>query len=250
LKLLTIHAEKFWFKAREKALRDAEDLSNVPGEAKMENALVAFISVEEGDAKGGKEFLEQVAKNIVEIAENVKAEAIVLYPYAHLSSDLAPPFEAMDVLRMLENVVKSSFKGQVLRAPFGWYKAFEIKCLGHPLSELSRELKPSTTKRLTIEKEYFILTPSGELYRPEEYKFRDDEEGLKILVDKEYFKKELPGGKPRIVEICKKFGFEWEPMSDAGHMRYGPHATTILGRNTAGSTWPRSSPSVSFWPKG
>ncbi len=228
MRLLTIHAEKFWFKAREKALKDAEELVDVPGEARAENALVVFISVEEGDAKGGKEFLGQVARNVVEIAENVKADTIVLYPYAHLSSRLAPPFEAMEVMKSLEEVVKSVFKGKVLRAPFGWYKAFEIKCLGHPLSELSRELKPSAVKRVAIEKEYFILTPDGRLYRPEEYEFKEGEEGLKILVDKEYFKKELPGGKPRIVEICRKFGFEWEPMSDAGHMRYGPHATTIL----------------------
>lgn len=228
MRLLTIHAEKFWFKAREKALKDAEELDGVPGEARAENALVVFISIEEGDAKGGKDFLEQVARNIVEIAEKVKASTIVLYPYAHLSNRLAPPFEAKEVMKSLEEVVKSAFKGKVLRAPFGWYKAFEIKCLGHPLSELSRELKPSAVKRVTIEKEYFILTPDGGLYRPEEYEFKEGEDGLKILVDKEYFKKELPGGKPRIVEICRKFGFEWEPMSDAGHMRYGPHATTIL----------------------
>jgi hypothetical protein len=30
----------------------------------------------------------------------------------------------------------------VYKAPFGYYKVFELKCLGHPLSELSRSFKP------------------------------------------------------------------------------------------------------------
>src|SRR5690606_36270291 len=30
---------------------------------------------------------------------------------------------------------------EVHRVPFGWYKAFKISCKGHPLSELSREIR-------------------------------------------------------------------------------------------------------------
>lgn len=126
---------------------------------------------------------------------------------------------------MLEEALRSR-KVKVVRAPFGWYKSFNIKCYGHPLSELSREFTPVTMKRRTISKEYYVLTPSGEVYRADE--FETDDEELKILIDKEVFKKELPGGEAKIVELCKKFGFEWEPMSDIGHMRYGPHATIIL----------------------
>ena len=29
-----------------------------------------------------------------------------------------------------------------MRSPFGWYKAFKLSCKGHPLSELSREIRP------------------------------------------------------------------------------------------------------------
>ncbi|MBI2578761.1 MAG: threonine--tRNA ligase [Candidatus Aenigmarchaeota archaeon] len=36
--------------------------------------------------------------------------------------------------------LESSYK--VYRAPFGWYKSFTLKCKGHPLSELSREIRP------------------------------------------------------------------------------------------------------------
>jgi threonyl-tRNA synthetase len=35
---------------------------------------------------------------------------------------------------------------EVSRAPFGWYKAFKISCKGHPLSELSREIRIAPKK--------------------------------------------------------------------------------------------------------
>ena len=63
---------------------------------------------------------------------------IVLYPYAHLSSNLASPEIAVKVLDESEKKLKKDFK--VLKAPFGYYKEFELKVKGHPLSELSREI--------------------------------------------------------------------------------------------------------------
>ncbi|MEM4816260.1 MAG: threonine--tRNA ligase, partial [Desulfurococcaceae archaeon] len=51
---------------------------------------------------------------------------------------------------------------------------------------------------------------------------------LKILVDKEVYGKEMTGGYNRVNDYCRKFGFEWESMSDHGHMRYGPHAVIIM----------------------
>jgi threonyl-tRNA synthetase len=42
------------------------------------------------------------------------------------------------------------------------------------------------------------------------------------------FKRRREGGEPQFLEYCKKFGFEWEPMSDLGHMRYGPEATIMV----------------------
>jgi threonyl-tRNA synthetase len=35
---------------------------------------------------------------------------------------------------------------KVHRVPFGWYKSFKISCKGHPLSELSREIRMSAKK--------------------------------------------------------------------------------------------------------
>jgi len=225
VKLLLIHAEDFWFKTREKALDEAE-VEGIIREYKASNALVVFTAVEHNDSRGGKEFIDMVANELIDVLRKINASEIVIYPYAHLSRRLATPYEALDVLRSLENTLK--VRGvKVIRAPFGWYKAFSIRCYGHPLSELSREYVPAPeARRRIVERRYYVLTPQGDIYDAKDY--RTDDEELRILIEKEVFKRELPGGKPKIVEICRKFGFEWESMSDAGHMRYGPHATVIL----------------------
>src|SRR5208337_505468 len=37
-----------------------------------------------------------------------------------------------------------------------------------------------------------------------------------------------PGGTPKYLEYCKKFGIEWENFSDHGHMRYSPEGVMIF----------------------
>ena len=58
--------------------------------------------------------------------------------------------------------------------------------------------------------------------------FKPGEEEFRILVEKEALKKGLPGGEPRYLEYCKKFGIEWENLSDVGHMRYSPEGVMIF----------------------
>jgi threonyl-tRNA synthetase len=96
------------------------------------------------------------------------------------------------------------------------------------LSELSRSItRRGVVQRRVIGKKYFIMTPSGELYSPSEFDYSNYPE-LKILVDKEVYGREMEGGENRVNDYCRKFGFEWESMSDHGHMRYNPPATLMM----------------------
>jgi len=229
MRLLLIHAEDFSYTVKEKAINEPEPLDKKEYSAK--NALVVFTTVESVD-NDASEFLESVSNDIIDVARKVKASVIVIYPYAHLSPDLAPPTKAIDILSKLFNSVKEKAGTEVEKAPFGWYKAFSIKCLGHPLSELSRTITPSSIKKQeqkVISDFYVVLTPNGEEFPADKYQFKPSEEDLRILVEKEVFKHELGGGKaPRYLDYCRKFGFEWEPLSDVGHMRYGPMATLMM----------------------
>jgi len=231
MKLLLIHAARFEFKVREKAVSSAEDLNNVLKEAKTENALVSFITVEKQDANNINGVVSKACEAILDVYRRVKAETIVIYPYAHLSSSLASPEAAIKILKAVEQTLKEN-NAEVIRAPFGWYKEFTIKCYGHPLAELSRSISAEPVKEepkpQEKAEEYAILTPDGELVKPEEYRDKEGEEDFRQLVEKEALKQPLKGGAPRYFSYCKKFGIEWEPASDVGHMRFSPEATLIM----------------------
>jgi threonyl-tRNA synthetase len=222
LRILLIHAEEFSYKAREPALEIREE--DVPMENKFSNIIVAFITVEKDDYKDPS-IIERAASEIKRHHDTVGSSAVLLYPYAHLSSELASPKDAISILRRLgEELEKSGVK--VFRAPFGWYKEFNLKNYGHPLAELSRTIKPEERRRQIIQKSFLILDLDGQLYDPYQYDYKDPY--LKALVEKEVFKRELEKTRPRGAEYMEKFGFEWEKYSDHGHMRYEPHAATIL----------------------
>ncbi len=228
MKILLIHAKTFSYKAKEKAIEEGEDIVQENMEGVFENALVVFTTVEEDDGRNPNPVISKAVEEILEVVKNVGASIIVIYPYAHLSSSLAPPKTAISILDSLK-IVLSERGVKVVRAPFGWYKEFILHCYGHPLSELSRQISATEEgSRRVIEKKYYILTPDGRLIKPEEYRFSEEELELKILVDKEVFRKESEGGQGRVQYYLRKFGFEWEEYSDRGHLRYEPHATLIL----------------------
>ena len=233
MRLLFIHAEDFSYQVRDKAVENPEPLTPDLERGSAKNVLVVFMSVEEGDSEDPS-YISYVTDQILDVLNRVKASQIVLYPYAHLSPNLASPSKALGVLLAVYNNLREKSPVPVSRAPFGYYKAFDIKCYGHPLSELSKSLSPTMVtiqaKQQVVSRDYYVvLTPNGEEYDATKYQFKPGEEDLMALVEKEVLKKELEGGgEPRYIDYCRKFGFEWEPMSDAGHMRYGPAATLMM----------------------
>lgn len=226
MKLLIIHARKFSYNVTKPAIKNPENPTGSEGKL-FENVLVVFTTVERDD---NEIVVENTVREILSTANEVKPSSILIYPYAHLSSELASPDTARKLLDLLVEKLESTTNLPVAKAPFGWYKEFTLECYGHPLSELSKTIRKTKTGeaiRKEIKKQFYILTPDGEMFDPSEFDYTNYPD-LKILVDKEVFGKELPGGKNRVNDYCRKFGFEWEPMSDHGHMRYGPHAVVIM----------------------
>ena len=137
MKLLLIHSDSIQWSPEKKALKQAEEVEKKA--VSVKNALVVFSAVEKPDEKGPDIIVKKALDDILDIFKKVKAKNVVVYPYAHLSSDLASPSMALIILQKLEKSLQEK-KIPVKRAPFGWYKSFEIKAKGHPLSELSREI--------------------------------------------------------------------------------------------------------------
>lgn len=140
MKLLTLHVDYINFKPLKKALKSLPDLPEKEMKpSNVKEALVVMTAVEKADSVDSA--VKELVSNVKDIAKQVNAKEIVLYPYAHLSSNLSNPETAQEVLVNAEKELKKA-KFKVKRAPFGYYKEFELKVKGHPLSELSRSSSP------------------------------------------------------------------------------------------------------------
>jgi threonyl-tRNA synthetase len=74
---------------------------------------------------------------------------------------------------------------------------------------------------------FLVLTADGKEHDPA--RFPKASEAFLAVVKKEALHETFPArDKPAYQRLCKKFGFEWEPMSDVGHMRYGPKAALMF----------------------
>jgi len=137
MKLLLIHADFVEWEPKKKAIASAEEVDKK--KVRAEEVLVAFSAVEKADEADPAKIAEKATAEIRKVLDEVKATNVVLYPYAHLSSSLSSPAVALEILKAVEGDLKLK-KVKVQRAPFGWYKAFDVKCKGHPLSELSKTI--------------------------------------------------------------------------------------------------------------
>tara|TARA_Y100000310_G_scaffold137447_1_gene136371 strand:+ start:61862 stop:64060 length:2199 start_codon:yes stop_codon:yes gene_type:complete len=159
MKILAIHADFIEFMAKKKAFKGAEEGVEKGHKDKVEECLVIFTAIEKRDESDLNGVLKRYLQEIANIAQQVNAQSIVLYPYAHLSSSLSNPKIAEQLMKDAEQELKKKFN--VSRAPFGWYKSFNISCKGHPLSELSREFgleeetpKKAEKKEVNLKREY------------------------------------------------------------------------------------------------
>jgi threonyl-tRNA synthetase len=76
---------------------------------------------------------------------------------------------------------------------------------------------------------YLICDPEGNLWLPERYEYGPNQDNLKILVDKEAMKIDREDKtQPEYLKLCRKFGIEWESMSDVGHHRFNPQAALMF----------------------
>jgi threonyl-tRNA synthetase len=238
MRLLQLHSDFIEYEPIEKEIRDAEEIvskSNI----RLEDLVVAFIAVENRDDESvAKIAVDEIKKYL----DMVKSSRILIYPYAHLSSDLAPPTLAIDIIKSVESFAKGSIN-QVYRAPFGWTKSFNIKVKGHPLAESSKEISKQEEEEehnhadlLHREKEssalkdeeklqsfWYIAQPGGQMTPVSKYNFKKQDQNLQMLVNYETAKNRAVNEHPAHVRLMKKLAIaDYEPASDAGNIRFYP----------------------------
>ncbi len=225
MRLLLIHSDFIEYEAKKKTGM-AEEGADLTGSQK--DGLTVFSAVEAGDEEDIDDVVAQAADEVKKTAEQLAVQRVMIYPYAHLSSDLAKPEIAVDALRKLESALKSEGY-EVKRAPFGWYKSFRISCKGHPLSELSKTIVPGEERKIAPKKEvtheFFVLTPDGERHDVAGYR---DRTPFGCLVRKELGEPGEAGGEPVHVSLMRaKELVDYEPVSDVGHLRWMPRGKLV-----------------------
>ncbi len=232
MKLLLIHSDFIEYEVKTKAIKTPEDITKKHD--RFEESLTVFTAVEKIDEKAPSQAVKQAVEEISIIADQLKVKNIMLYPYAHLSSNLAKPKKAQEILIEIEYELNQK-NYNVKRSPFGWYKAFKISCKGHPLSELSREIIPGKTeeesdslkKERKLSSYWKILTQDGTLYDIDKFDFKNHD-NLKKFSFYEKEKSRGVKGEPAHVTLMKKLEIaDYEPASDGGNMRYYPKGRFI-----------------------
>jgi len=239
MKLLLIHADHFEYHVNQKAVETPEELTQTNKKGSMEDALVVFSTVEKTDEKNPDQVVVNASNSIEEVAKLIKSRKIVIYPYAHLSSDLGSRDLAIPILKNLEENLKG--KGYMaLRTPFGWYKSFEIKCKGHPLAEFSRSIGPEISAKREVKvapteeevREYLIVEVNGKEYpldlkKVESNTILERYQLLKQFILSEEIGK-IPHKLPPHIKLMRKLELvDYEPASDVGHFRFYPKGTLV-----------------------
>ncbi|MFL6523167.1 MAG: threonine--tRNA ligase [Nitrososphaera sp.] len=235
MRLLQLHTDFIEYEPIEKEIKDAEDIVR-PSKIRLEDLVVVFVAVENLDDESIARMAVDEIKKYLEI---VKSTRLLIYPYAHLSSDLAPPTLAIDIIKSLESFAKGSIN-QVYRAPFGWTKSFNIKVKGHPMAENSKEIskheehKPADslhgeTESYALKDEeklkslWYVMQPAGQMTPLDTYNFKKQDGNLQRLSTYEIAKNRAINEQPAHVRLMKKLAIaDYEPASDSGNIRYYP----------------------------
>ena len=107
MKILTIHADFIEFEAKKKAFSAAEEGVEKGKRVRVEECLVVFSAVEKKDEENVSAVMQKYLQEVKNIAQQVNAKTLVLYPYAHLSSTLSDPKVAEDFLKQAEQKLRA-----------------------------------------------------------------------------------------------------------------------------------------------
>ena len=241
MKLLLIHSDDMEYSIKKKT-SIAENIDDTKKHMFFDHVLVVFISIEKDDMLSIENTVKKATDEILKTIDLIKEKNILLYPYAHLSSNLASKDDCLLILNKLEtNIINENNNINVKRSPFGWYKSFSINCKGHPLSELSKHIISNSKEEInedsnisdavkiesSIKSNWFILDEDNILKNVNDYNYKNHEK-LKQFVDYEVSKNRVCDEVPPHVEYMRTLEIaDYENGSDSGNMRFYPKGRFI-----------------------
>ena len=233
MRILQLHCDSIEYTPTKKEIKMAEDIEN-PETQRLEEIVVAFVAVEDGDDSSVAQNAMSQIKNSM---DKIGCKKLLLYPYAHLSSNLAKPSVAMTLLNEMENGAPDL---KVSHSPFGWTKSYKVQVKGHPLAEsskvITKDSSDSTDAEITsdalkseskIRSYWKILSPDGTMANIGDFDFSNHKK-LEILAKYESAKQRHVDEPSPHVALMKKMAIaDYEPVSDSGNMRFFPNGRLI-----------------------
>ncbi len=226
MRILLIHSDYLNYNVKNKT-PVAEEIEDAKKQGAFDESLVVFTAVEKDDENNPQGIVKNLVKEVIKTNDQVKAENIVLYPYAHLSSSLSSPKVAVQVLKDAEEALDAEGLN-VKRVPFGWYKAFEISCKGHPLSELSRTITAEGEDEEEVEKKpsSWSILDGDKIIDIDDFKFENDQ--LEKLVSYELGTGASDAGEPPHVKLMREKELcDYESASDVGNLKWFPKGCLV-----------------------
>lgn len=232
MRILQFHAEKFEYEPIKKEIDAAEEIEDKSIKS-YENLLVLFTTVEKDD---NESLIEKVVEDVKKSVEELNVNRILVYPYAHLSKELATPSRAKSLIKSLVEGLRK-INVTVEEAPFGWNKKFSLTIKGHPLAEQLKTFKANmeeegpVTAAVVAEKKiksyWFIMDLNGELIPVDQFDYSKNEK-LKYFVQYEISKSRAVTQIPPHVQLMQRLAIaSYEEASDVGNMKWYPKGKLI-----------------------
>jgi len=253
MRVLQLHAELFEYEPVTREIDEEYADQDVSlDKVRLQDLVVTFVAIEEGDDISVVKF---AAQDIKRYMQGIKNNKLLIYPYSHLSSNLASPQQALAIMNMMkEETMKEDI--EVKRAPFGWTKSFSVKVKAHPLAENFRTYDKSSITKYSdkesgslsktalnnsgtgissalsaedsLRSQWFVLKPDGNMIPLKEYKYLNNQSNLKSLISYEIEKRRAVDEIPPHVKLMRKLAIaDYEPASDSGNMRFYPKGRLI-----------------------
>ena len=234
MRILQLHCDHIEYTPTKKEIQSAEDIEN-PETIRFEEIVVAFIAIEDGDDSSVAQNAISQIKNSM---EQIGCKKLLVYPYAHLSSNLAKPSIAMTLLKEME---ENASDLEVSHSPFGWTKSYNVKVKGHPLAESFKVITKDSTdsknnEEITSEalegeskilSYWKIMSPDGTMINIGDFDFSNHKK-LEILAKYESIKQRRVDEPSPHVALMKKMTIaDYEPASDSGNLRFYPNGRLI-----------------------
>ncbi len=113
----------------------------------IDDTLVIFVCVEKGDTP---EMADKAIMDTEDYMQKLGRKRLVVYPFAHLSNDLADVNESRKIIEYMFKKVPKDIEAS--KAPFGWNKKLTLDVKAHPLAEQSRSYSPNSEEQKVYKK--------------------------------------------------------------------------------------------------